>query len=235
MTTTATSERLLAPATSIGAVTLDVRDLAGTGSYYRDALALAVLQGRGGAAVLGRGTEPLVELVHTPDLPSPRAGQAGLFHTALLFADQGALASVVATAAAHPRSRFVGSADHLVSRAFCFTDPEGNGIELYQDRPRDQWSWEGGQVAMDNAALDPRTFLAEHLAEGADPAAQDAVVGHVHLKVGDLALASTFYLDVLGFEVTATTPGAVFFSAGGYHHHMAVNTWASAIEVGAAA
>lgn len=224
-----TSEHLLAPATSMGAVTLNVRDLAGTGAYYRDALALSVLQEGGGAVVLGRGTEPLVELVHTPDLPSPRAGQAGLFHTALLFADQGALASVVATAATHPRSRFVGSADHLVSRAFYFTDPEGNGIELYQDRPREQWSWQDGQVAMDTIALDPSAFLAEHLVEGADPGVQDGVVGHVHLKVGDLALASTFYLDVLGFEVTATMPGAVFFSTGGYHHHMAVNTWASGV------
>jgi len=220
------------------AVTLHVADLAVMSDYYRRALALQELDralarpvttvagsGRPDVAVLGRDGRPLVVLVHTPGLPAPRRGQAGLFHTALLFPDRAALAAAVAGAAQHPRSRYVGSADHLVSQAFYFTDPEGNGIELYWDRPRSLWTWHAGRVQMATDPLDPNAFLQEHLAA---EAASGATVGHVHLKVGDIATARRFYVETLGFDVTADLGSALFFSAGGYHHHMAVNTWESA-------
>jgi len=220
------------------AVTLHVADLAAMSGYYRQALGLQELDralarpgttvaggGRPDVAVLGRDGRPLVVLVHTPGLPAPRRGQAGLFHTALLFPDRAALAGAVAGAAQHPLSRYVGSADHLVSQAFYFTDPEGNGIELYWDRPRSLWTWHGGRVQMATDPLDPNAFLQEHLAGGG---ASSAAVGHVHLKVGDIPTARRFYVETLGFDVTADLGSALFFSAGGYHHHMAVNTWESA-------
>lgn len=230
---------LLPGATTMDAVTLHVADLPAMTAYYRDALGLEELAGDaartatdlgapGAAAadvsVLGRGRDALVVLVHTPGLPAPAPGQAGLFHTALLFPDRAALADVVARAARHPRSAYVGSADHLVSEAFYFTDPEGNGIELYRDRPREEWGWRDGRVVMDNAPLDPNAFLRDHLVE---QPLSSAEVGHVHLKVGDVPTARAFYVDALGFEVTAEWSGALFVSAGGYHHHMAMNSWGS--------
>ena len=124
-------------------------------------------------------------------------------------------------------SSFTGSADHLVSKALYFDDPEGNGLELYCDRPREQWGWENGHVAMATDPLDPHGFLREHLP---DPDALDgaAAVGHVHLQVGDITTAQQFYVDTLGFEVTAVFgTQALFVSAGGYHHHLALNTWQS--------
>jgi len=232
---------VLAADTAMDAVTLHVGDLDGMTAYYRDVLALQVLdvpaptEGvlpvRAGATVtLGRGTTPLVVLRHTPDLPAGRRGEAGLFHTAILFDDEPGLAATVASIAAHAPGTFAGSADHLVSKAFYFTDPEGNGIELYWDRSRDQWGWVDGQVTMASLRLDPNEFLREHLSETAldQPGATGAVVGHVHLQVGDVPTARTFYVDALGFEATAKFHGALFVSAGGYHHHLAMNTWNSA-------
>jgi catechol 2,3-dioxygenase len=236
---------LLPGSTEMSAVTLHVGDLAGQTEYYSRALGLTVLaEGPAGglagtrpevlaagaaATVLGRGTTPVVALVHTPGLPQPQRNQAGLFHTAVLFDGETELAAAVLSAAQHPRSAFVGSADHLVSQAFYFTDPEGNGIELYADRDRSTWGWDGDRVRMDTLYLDPQHFLAEHLTETAVESITDggAKVGHVHLQVGDIAVARDFYVDALGFEVTADLPGALFVSAGGYHHHLAVNVWNS--------
>ena len=117
-----------------------------------------------------------------------------------------------------------------MSEAFYFTDPEGNGVELYRDRPRDQWTWVGGQVQMDTLHIDPVAFVNRELG-GLDPATLPPTVaslGHVHLQVGDVDSARDFYVDALGFDETFAMPGsALFVSAGGYHHHMAMNVWNS--------
>src|SRR5690606_14167484 len=152
---------------------------------------------------------------------SPR--DAGLFHTAILFNTQEALAAAVYSVARKHPGTFTGSSDHLVSKAFYFTDPEGNGVELYWDRDRSEWSWTHGAIEMSTLYLDPNAFLQEHLTERAvdTPVIGDAQVGHVHLQVGDIASAREFYVERLGFEQTATYgPSALFVSAGGYHHHM---------------
>lgn len=227
-------ERILNAATSMGAVTLRVGDLEGMSSYYANAFAMAPLEeqtrGREVHRVLGRGAIPLVRLIHTPDLPGVDPRQSGLFHTAFLFDDKASLAATVLRAAQDPRSRFVGSSDHLVSEAFYFTDPEGNGVELYTDRDRSTWIHDGEQIRMATAYLDPNAYLQRHLTQAAVDAGPSLAgkVGHVHLQVGDLATASDFYVDALGFEATQTGyPGAVFASAGGYHHHIAMNIWNS--------
>ena len=226
-----TPKDLLAADTAMGAVTLDVANLDVMTAYYRDAIALEVLASEGPQVVLGRGTQPVVILRHSPELSAADAGQAGLFHTAILFETQESLAAVVATAAQYPGVRFTGSSDHLVSQAFYFDDPEGNGIELYWDRDRTQWSWTHGQVEMSTLYLDPNQFLREHLSERGLEAPTDlgaATVGHVHLSVGDVATAKSFYVDKLGFASTASLGNqALFVSAGGYHHHMAMNVWNS--------
>jgi catechol 2,3-dioxygenase len=220
---------LLAASTGMDAVTLRVGDLALMSSYYRDALALDPISERGSTVVLGRGATPLVVLEHTPGLPAPSRTQAGLFHTALLFDTSAGLAQTVRQAARDPRSRFAGSSDHIVSNAFYFTDPEGNGIELYVDKDRSEWVYKNGQVQMDTLALDPNVYLQQNLPaddEDATPDAQ-AKVGHVHLQVGDLESARRFYVDALGFETMLDYPGALFVAAGGDHHHMAMNVWNS--------
>ena len=224
-----TPNALLPDATTMDAVTLHVDDLPGMVAWYRDAVALEILGDEHGHVVLGRGRTPLVVLRSTPGLPLPSRGEAGLFHTAILFDDRASLAAAVASVVRHSPHSFAGSADHLVSLAFYFTDPEGNGVELYTDRPREQWQWVAGRVQMDNRPLDVGTYVERHLTDvGADhPHSGTATVGHVHLQVGDLASAHEFYVGTLGFEQTAGWHGALFVSAGGYHHHMAMNTWNS--------
>jgi catechol 2,3-dioxygenase len=236
----------LAPDTSMGAVTLDVADLDRLTAYYRDGVGLEVLtteparEGEPAIVTLGRtrrdadgataASIPLMVLRHSPTLRHAGPREAGLFHTAILFETQAALAAAVATVAQRHPGTFTGSSDHLVSQAFYFDDPEGNGVELYWDRDRTEWSWTHGQVEMSTLYLDPKAFLQQHLTEAAlaEHATAPAVVGHVHLSVGDVTTAKRFYVDELGFDLTTTYGGqAIFVSAGGYHHHMAMNVWRS--------
>jgi catechol 2,3-dioxygenase len=215
----------------MGAVTLRVGNLDAMIAYYRDAVTLTLLSHDGPVAVLGRGTTPIVILQHAPELAAAEPRSAGLFHTAILFDTQAQLAAATYSVATKFPGTFTGSADHLVSQAFYFTDPEGNGIELYWDRDRSSWSWTHGEVEMATLYLDPNGFIQEHLTDQGitDPSSGNAVVGHVHLSVGDVASAREFYVNQLGFEATANFGSqALFVSAGGYHHHMAMNTWNSA-------
>ncbi len=224
------SDEKLAADTAMGPVTLSVGDLDAMTAYYRDAVALRVLDESAGTVTLGRGTTPVVILRHAPELKHASPRDAGLFHTAILFDTREALAASVYSVAQKYPNTFTGSSDHLVSEAFYFTDPEGNGVELYWDRDRSAWSWVHGTLEMGTLYLDPNTFLQENLTEEAvaDPVMGGAQVGHVHLQVGDVVTASEFYVDKLGFDKTVEIPGsAVFVSAGGYHHHMAMNTWNS--------
>lgn len=229
-----TDERTISDGTTMDAVTLRVGDLDLMTGYYSEAIALVPIEersrGREVHRVLGRGGTPMMRLVHTPDLPAGNPREAGLFHTAFLFDDPASLAATVYRAALDPRSHFTGAADHLVSEAFYFTDPEGNGIELYVDRPREQWKRARGELQMATLPLDPNEYLQAHLNRAAIDAGPELAgrIGHVHLQVGDIATARDFYVDTLGFEVTVSTyPGALFAAAGGYHHHLGMNTWNS--------
>ncbi|MBC7518218.1 MAG: VOC family protein [Microbacteriaceae bacterium] len=224
----------------MGSVTLLVSDLDGMTAWYRDSLGLQVFSAEGGRVTLGRGTVSLLVLEHQPTLTQAALGSAGLFHTAILFDTQASLALAIESIATSSPQSYTGCADHLVSQAFYFTDPEGNGVELYWDRARAEWSWANGQIEMASLPLDPNVFLHEHLpgavkgaSNGAGPRASVqtssvAVVGHVHLAVGDIASAHEFYVTKVGFEQTiALGNQALFVSAGGYHHHMAMNVWGS--------
>jgi catechol 2,3-dioxygenase len=225
-----TGRELLAADTAMGAVTLNVAELDGMTAYYRDAVGLDVLTADGPQVVLGRGVRPIIVLEHAPELRHAAPREAGLFHTAILFDTEAALAAAVYSVARRHPGTFTGSSDHLVSKAFYFDDPEGNGVELYWDRDRTEWSWVHGRIEMSTLYLDPNEFLGEHLTEAGEAGAGfgDASVGHVHLSVGDLQSAREFYVDRLGFATTAELPGAALFvSAGGYHHHMAMNVWNS--------
>ena len=220
----------LAADTAMGAVTLRVADLDAMTAYYRDGVGLQVLRADGPVVTLGRGTTAVMVLEHAPELKHASPRDAGLFHTAILFDTEEALAAAVYSVAQHYPTMFTGSSDHLVSKAFYFNDPENNGVELYWDRERSTWSWVHGSIEMGTVYLDPNAFLQQNLTEEAvaNPVIGGARVGHVHLQVGDTATAREFYVNQLGFESTIEFPGqALFVSAGGYHHHMAMNTWNS--------
>jgi catechol 2,3-dioxygenase len=224
------SPDLLAADTAMGPVTLLVADLDAMTAYYRDAVALEVLGQDGRQVTLGRGANPVIILEHSPALKHAGPRDAGLYHTAILFDTERALAASVYSVASRNPGSFTGSADHLVSKAFYFTDPEGNGVELYWDRDRSQWSWAHGTIEMGTLFLDPNEFLQANLTPEVieNPVDGGATVGHVHLSVGDTASAREFYVDRLGFEQTVELPGqALFVSAGKYHHHMAMNVWNS--------
>ena len=224
----APAQSAIAADTRMGAVELRSADLDAMTDFYVDGVGLASLADDGAAVALGAhdgaGAEELVRLV-SADARYASPNDAGLFHTAIRFPDEPALARVLLRVATLFPSAYQGAADHAVSLAFYFADPEGNGVELYVDRPRAEWVWKDGAVQMGNAALDPNTFIEQHL-ERETAGIPD--MGHVHLKVGDLTAAREFYEGVLGFAVTAEADGAIFLSAGGYHHHLAANTWGSA-------
>lgn len=217
---------LLPAATVMGAVTLRAANLDQMIAYYRDGVGLDLLTQGLSSAILGRLGQPALMIEHTPDLKHASPTSAGLFHSAFLFETQAQLAAAVISVATKYPGSFTGSADHLVSEAFYFDDPEGNGVELYFDRERTQWSWQHGEVDMDTLGLDPNAFLSTHL--GTSPKLSPSKIGHVHLTVGNIDQAKNFYVDQLGFEATKSWGGtALFVSAGGYHHHMAMNVWRS--------
>ena len=221
----------IAASTRMGAVTLDVADLDLVTRFYLDGVGLNVLaESPGGHVTLGRGDTIVMHLRHSPGLKHAGPSEAGLFHTAVLFTEKSALASALIHTAKNFPGSFTGSADHLVSEAFYFNDPEGNGVELYWDRPREMWTIENGQIQMDTLHLDPNAFIQQHATEGSVAAHGTApvTVGHVHLSVGDTTIAREFYVDHIGFDQTFDwNKQALFVSAGGYHHHMAMNIWRS--------
>lgn len=233
-----TPEDRLHPGTRMGTLELLVADLPTMLSFYVDGVGLVPLSDDGGRVVLGfpggggaasAGPRPVISLSHSPGLRPASGRSAGLFHTAILFPSQRELARALVSMFTGYATSYVGAGDHLVSEAFYFTDPEGNGVELYADRPRELWEWKDGRVAMATLHLDPLRFVRTHAPAGAaeGPAAAGAL-GHVHLQVGDIPAARAFYVDALGFDETATYHDqALFVSAGGYHHHMAMNTWRS--------
>ncbi len=222
----------LSSSIALGPVRLTVADLSGTAAFYERAIGLKALGDIGDGVVrLGAADgRPLVELVADATAP-PRARHAcGLFHLALLMPDRGALAQALRRVAG-AGERLTGASDHLVSEALYLSDPEGNGIELYRDRPREEWRRaESGELAMATLPLDLEDLLSAAPADASDagmPAG--TTLGHVHLQVSDLAAAETFYAGALGFDVMVRGyPGALFVAAGGYHHHLGLNTWASA-------
>jgi len=226
-----TAEDKFDPATRLGAVELRVADLDSAIGFYSGGAGLEVLSRDSAGAALGSGGAAVLVLHHRPDLGLAPRGAAGLYHTAILYQDRADLAAAIYAAGTATRGRFTGSADHLVSEAFYFDDPDGNGVELYWDRPRDQWRWVDGSVAMDTLPLDPNAFIAQHSRGAGIPTAPLGAatsIGHVHLKVGDIARARDFYVTALGFDVTtAFGSSALFASAGGYHHHVGMNVWES--------
>src|SRR3954463_589570 len=218
----------LPEATHVGAVRLQVRDLQRSVDYYLGVLGLQ-LQSRTAATVtLGApgASRPLVRLEENTTLkPSRRRGAFGLYHFAILLPERAALGQFLQHLS--QLDMRVGMADHLVSEALYLTDPDGLGIEVYADRPRGAWQHAGRELVMSTDPLNVPDLVSAGDGKAWQGAPAGTTMGHVHLHVGNLDAAEGFYHAALGFDkVVWSYPGALFLSAGGYHHHLGTNTWA---------
>lgn len=227
----------LPDATHVGAVHLQVSDLARSLAYYETVIGLERHALSGGVATLGAADGRVLVFLHEKRgiRPAPRRGAFGLYHFAILLPDRPSLGRLAAHLA--KVNVPVGMADHLVSEALYLTDPDGLGIEVYADRPRSSWKRRGrgpdAELAMTSAPLDIQNVIAAggHLPWDGMPTG--TTMGHIHLHVGSLEEAEVFYHGTLGFDKTVWSyPGALFMSAGGYHHHVAVNTWSPGTAAG---
>jgi catechol 2,3-dioxygenase len=215
------------PAMRCGAVRLVVRDLDRSLRYYQERIGLRLLRREAGTAALGADQSELLTLVEQPDALPVQRGRTGLYHFALLTPDRTALSRVLNHLLA-TQTPIDGASDHGVSEALYLSDPDGHGIEIYRDRPRREWPFVKGSLGMTTDPLDVRGLAAADRTrapwEGIDPR---TVMGHIHLHVADLAAAEHFYVDLLGLDLMQRFGGqAAFVSAGGYHHHLGLNTWA---------
>jgi catechol 2,3-dioxygenase len=219
----------LPAATRLGRVRLQVAELDRSVEYYQRVLGMSVLERSSNAAVLGAqgDTRPILELRERKGAtPVPRRGRLGLYHFAILLPDRAALGRFLQHLA--DIAEYAGMSDHLVSEAIYLTDPDGLGIEVYADRPRSAWRHEARQLSMATEPLDVADVLGAAGGQAWTGMPAGTIMGHVHLFVSDLASAEAFYHAAVGFDkVVWSYPGALFLSAGGYHHHLGTNTWAA--------
>jgi len=217
------------PSGRVGTVDLQVSDLDRSLDYYQHVLGLRLLTREGDDAALGAlGDEiPLVRLHARPGARQvPRQGRIGLYHFAILLPDRAALGRFVAHLA--EIGARAGAADHLVSEALYLHDPDGLGIEVYADRPRESWRIANDKLEMATLTLDAADLVRASRGIAWDGMPPGTRIGHVHLFVSDLDAAERFYHEGLGLDkVLLEFPGALFMSAGGYHHHLGTNTWAA--------
>jgi len=211
----------------LGALDLKVLDLDREVEFY-ERLGLTRLPAEGEGAVFGAGARPILRLRRLRDGRSRPPRSAGLYHFAVLLPSEQELGGFLRRTL-EERLPLTGTADHFVSQALYFDDPEGNGIEVYCDRPSESWEWTGSDLKITTDPLDIDDILREVPSTAAYPGAPNGLrIGHVHLRVGDVARAETFYRDALGLDITRRRHGASFMSSGRYHHHLAGNVWHSA-------
>ena len=211
----------------IGTVALAVRDLDKVAGYYRHLLGLSELSRDRDAVRLGTGGAPILELQHRPAAKPDDDREAGLYHTAFLMPTRTDLARWVKHVA-QAQVPVTGASDHGVSEAIYLDDPEGNGVEVYADRPPETWDWRDGLVSMITERLDVGSLACADNGVPYVEAPGGLRVGHIHLRVGDVTTAERFFSDVIGLDVTrGGRHGATFMSTGRYHHHVAANIWHS--------
>ena len=212
----------------IGAIGLVARDLDLLANYYQKLLGLTVIERTDRIARLGIAGVTLIEIEHKPNAKPDDPAQAGLYHTAFLMPTRADHARWILHIA-RSRVPITGASDHGVSEAFYLDDPEGNGIEVYNDRPQQKWQRQDGMIVMATKQLDVEAILREVDPATANyPAAPEGLrIGHIHLRVGSVAQAEDFYRGAIGLDLTRRRGGATFMSSGGYHHHVGANVWHS--------
>lgn len=209
----------------MGLVELYVQNLLSMKHFYHGVMELDVIQENSEELTLGIKGNPLIKLYEKKGLRFAKQGEAGLYHFAIVFSSRGDLSRMIHRILKHAPKHFSGSGDHIVSEAFYFYDPEGNGIELYYDRDKTTWKWQNGQIQMATLYIDPKEYLEKYLV--LEEKSSKVAMGHIHLKVGDIEKAKQFYVNILGFSITAELPSALFISVDKYHHHLGLNTWES--------
>lgn len=221
------NEKTIEATLRCGVVRLAVRELAQSLAYYQERIGLKVHRREGAVAFLGAGGDDLLALVEQPGARPVQRGRTGLYHFALLTPDRAALSRVLNHLLA-TNTPIDGASDHGVSEALYLTDPDGHGIEIYRDRPRREWPFVKGSLAMTTDPLDVRGVVAADRTQMPwDGIDARTVMGHVHLHVAHLDAAVHFYVDRLGLDLMQRFGGqAAFVAAGGYHHHLGLNTWA---------
>ncbi|MHA6643365.1 VOC family protein [Mesorhizobium sp. A623] len=215
---------------SVSRVGLKARDADALAAYYRSVVGLQELSRDAGSITLGAANRPLLVIENDPAAKPDDPRSAGLFHTAFLLPERADLGRWINHAIAE-KIQIEGASDHIVSEALYLTDPEGNGIEIYVDRPHESWKWTDGQVAMATDRMDIPGVVGSVPAgdAGWQGAPENTVVGHVHLRVGDSRAAEAWWHEQFNFDTAAKYGSqAVFLSSGGYHHHIGANTWHSA-------
>lgn len=217
------------PSMQVRCITLNVSSLAQSIDFYQSVLGF-VKVGKSSSDRAFLSTEGssanLVELRQVKANPSSATKRAGLYHFAILLPERKFLADMLRNLRSkRDLMRFDGLADHLVSESIYIRDPDLIGIEIYSDRPRTEWNWDGRQIEMSTLPLNTDNLLQESTERGWKHMPSKTRIGHVHLHVNDLSKAVRFYHEILGLNLTATIAGAAFFAAGKYHHHIAANTW----------
>lgn len=208
----------------IGEVVIKVENLQRSIEFYKDIIGLKVLSQKNNEAVLTADGKTALLTLQEPEQVTKKSGRTtGLYHFAILLPSRADL-SVFLRHLLQKRYP-IGAADHLVSEAIYLNDPDGNGIEVYRDRPSSEWTWKNGLVEMATLELDGAGILAE-TTEPWQGLPSGTIMGHIHLHVADLEAAKRFYTEGLLFNIVSYYPQAVFLSTGGYHHHIAINTWA---------
>lgn len=213
-----------APHTFVSQVDLKVENLERSLTFYREVIGFQLLERTGNRAILtADGKTPLLSIVQPANaIPKP-PNTSGLYHYALLLPTRSDLAKVLQHFI--QRNYPLGASDHLVSEALYLNDPDGNGIEIYADRPSSTWRWENGEVVMATEPLDAENLLAESKEGPWKGLPADTLMGHIHLHVAELQKTAEFYCLGLGFDIVNRYHQALFISTGGYHHHIALNTW----------
>ncbi|MEC5425525.1 VOC family protein [Virgibacillus sp. C22-A2] len=211
------------PTTFVGEVTINVTNLDKALTFYQTIIGFKILKQTDSKAVLtADGITPLLTLIQPDDVIAKEGKTTGLFHFAILLPTRADLSAflkhIIQTGTQ------LGASDHYVSEALYLSDPDGNGIEVYRDRPSSEWDWSDDQVAMATEQLDGEGLLAESNQEW-NGLPSDTVMGHIHLHVADLEKTEEFYTKGLGFKVVTKYPGALFTSTGNYHHHIGLNVW----------
>ncbi|MBX9808897.1 VOC family protein, partial [Candidatus Gracilibacteria bacterium] len=213
------------PSLTMGIVELSVQDIKGMTDFYTNIVGFELVSTGVGISNLGDKNQIFLRLIEEKNYSIPVRGEAGLYHTAITHNNRKDVANRVARILEKTPERYQGSSDHSATEAFYFSDPEGNGLELYYDRPRSEWKYKDGKPVMGSSYIDVNQYLKKYkdlpISEG------ETKMGHVHLKIGNIAMGKEFYENILMFDNMSTTDTALFVSRDGYNHNLGMNTWES--------
>ena len=219
---------------SLGAVELNVENLDSTRDFYVDLVGLEIITEEDRKVVLGKSNRPVIVLIQQDDYRHTETKEPGLYHSAILFTSRIELAQSIDRIISNRPFLYQGSSDHMVSEAFYFSDPEGNGLELYFDKPTESWEYdELGRPRMGSIYIDEKAYIERYAKSNrektrTDISTESIKMGHIHLRVGNIAEAKAFYVDVLMFDIITESDQTLFISKDNYHHHIGMNTWETA-------